>query len=284
MSCSYNAMIFITYSANSYTVFVAQQSFVSTNNVTIQLSQNATTAKSLSDEYTGIINYMHGQSTKGQLERFSASDCVDKYSVPLQSAHGNLIIITNATSSGNALVDYIIQEPETSDVFGVYHALVPTEDAAGSEEQYSWICDTPSIKNDSCFYEIDNIKGNIKNWTVAAGNRTVDYCLSQKTDEHCKLQISLSMTLICILTITFKVMVMFAVALFVNETPLMTTGDAIETFMKDPDPFTQGMCMASKKMIEMNPYSWPRSPLFVHLKKWRWAHGIKTRVSFFCLR
>jgi hypothetical protein len=91
------------------------------------------------------------------------------------------------------------------------------------------------------------------------------------------------MSIICIGTITFKVLVMFAVAILVNESPIMTTGDAIETFMKDPDPYTQGMCMASKKLIETNPNRWPRAPLFIYLKKWRWAHGITTRVVVFCL-
>merc|ERR1711939_504500 len=35
--------------------------------------------------------------------------------------------------------------------------------------------------------------------------------------------------------------------------------------------------------IEQNPQHWPRAPLFVYLKKWRWGHGITTRISFFCL-
>jgi hypothetical protein len=287
MYYSYNAILFITYSSNSYNVIVAQQSFTTATNPTIQLSQDPTEAKILDDQYTPLIQYMQEQSKKGQLERFSAADCIDKFAVPLQSAHGNVVVIANLTqSTGNALVDLVqaSADPRVDiDVFDVYHAMIPTEDASGSGEQYSWICDERSTTSDSCLYDIDNIKGNTKNWTIA-GNATVDHCLAEKTEEHCKLQVSLSMSLICFLTITFKVVVMFAVAIFVNETPLMTTGDAIESFMKDPDPYTQGMCMASKKMIEMHPQSWPKAPIFVHLKKYRWGHGIKIRISFFCLR
>jgi hypothetical protein len=212
---------------------------------------------------------------------------MDKFGVPMQSSRGNVVLITNLTqSTNNALVDLLNanNDPRRDiDVFDVYHAMIPTEDASGSGEQYSWICDERNMNNDTCLYDLANVKGDTKNWTIA-GNATVDHCLVERTEENCKLQVSLSMSLICFITIVFKVLVMFAVALFVNETPLMTTGDAIESFMKDPDPYTQGMCMASKKMIEMNPHSWPKFPLFMNLRKWRWAHGIKVRVAFFCLR
>jgi hypothetical protein len=203
----------------------------------------------------------------------------------MQSAHGNVILITNATSiTGNPFLDLALQPKINFDVFDVYHAGIPTEDAGSTGEQYMWMCDQrKALGNDSCLYQIDNIKGNTKNWTISDGNRTIDHCLAQETEEQCKLQVSLLMSIICIGTITFKVLVMFAVAILVNESPIMTTGDAIETFMKDPDPYTQGMCMASKKLIESNPHHWPRAPLFVYLKKWRWAHGITTRVAVFCL-
>lgn len=282
---SYNAMIFVTYSLNSYDVFVAQASFETTTNLTFQLSPNATAAGPLNDQFAPLLNTLHEQYQNNQLKRYTAAQCLDKFTVPMQSAHGNVVLITNQTSSGNALVDFAFQKPMEHDVFDVYHAGIPTEDAGSSGEQYMWVCDQrKAMGNDSCLYEIDNIKGNTKNWTVSAGNRTIDHCLVQETDEHCKLQVSLTMSIICIATITFKVLVMFVVAIFVNETPLMTTGDAIETFMMDPDPYTQGMCMASKKLIESNAHQWPKSPLFVYLKKWRWAHGVTTRVAFFCLR
>jgi len=239
----------------------------------------------LDDRFAPLLNVLHDQAQAEELKRYNARDCLDKFSVPMQAAHGNVVLITNATSLGNPLLDLAFGNKVDFDVFDVYHAGIPTEDAGSSGEQYMWICDQrKAMGNDSCLYEIDNIKGNTKNWTVSGGNRTIDHCLVQETDEHCKLQVSLTMSLICIGTITFKVLVMFVAALFVNETPLMTTGDAIESFMKDPDPYTQGMCMASKKLIEMNPHHWPKAPLFVYLKKWRWAHGITTRVAFFCLR
>jgi hypothetical protein len=277
-------MIFVTYSLNSYDVFVAQQSFLTNDNFTFNLSPNATEAGSLNDRFAPLLNVLHDQAQAGELKNYSNRDCLDKLSVPMQSKHGNVVLITSFPTTGIDLLDLAL-DPQRNDVFDVYHAGIPSEDAGSSGEQYMWICDQrKALGNDSCLYQVDNIKGNVKNWTISDGNRTVDHCLVQETEEHCKLQVSLTMSLICIGTIAFKVLVMFAAALFVNETPLMTTGDAIESFMKDPDPYTQGMCMASKKLIENNPHHWPRSPLFVYLRKWRWAHGISTRVAFFGLR
>lgn len=280
-------MIFVTYSLNSYDVFVAQDSFETTTNVTYRLSLNNTEAPILDAQYGPTIESLFEIYQGGGLKRYNASDCLEEFAVPFQQKHGNVVLITNVTSSGNPLIDFAFGSSKNrdQDVFDVYHAGIPTEDAGSSGEQYMWICDQRKASgNDSCLYEIDNIRGNTKNWTVSAGNRTIDHCLVQETNEHCKLQVSLTMSIICIATITFKVLVMFAVAIMVNETPIMTTGDAIETFMKDPDPYTQGMCMASKKLIESNPHHWPKAPLFVYLKKWRWGHGIANRVAFFCLR
>ena len=283
-------MIFVTYSLNSYDVLVAKESFeTKSSDLIINFSTNRSIAATMNEQYSPLVNAMWELKNERQLLRYNATDCLNKFAVPLQSAHGNVVLITNKTlpNLGNPLLNNILggSEDQTADVFDVYHAGIPTEDAGSSGEQYMWICDQRKASgNDSCLYQVENIKGNMNNWTLIDGTRTVDHCLVQETPEQCKLQVSLSMSIICIATITFKVIVMFAVAILVNETPIMTTGDAIETFMKDPDPYTQGMCMASKKLIEQNPQHWPRAPLFVYLKKWRWGHGITTRISFFCLR
>lgn len=278
-------MVFVTHSLNSYDVFVAQDSFLRSDGLTWNLSQNSSQAAVLNEQYGPLITTLWQENNASMLKRYTPSECLDKFSVPMQSAHGNVVLITNSSqTTGVALLDmFFLTEPEF-DVFDIYHAGIPTEDANSSGEQYMWMCDQrKSMGDDSCLYQIDNIKGNTKNWTISDGNRTIDYCLAQETEEQCKLQVSLLMSAICIGTVAFIVLVMFAVAMLVNESPIMTTGDAIETFMKDPDPYTQGMCMASKKLIEMNPNHWPRAPMFVYLRKWRWAHGITTRVVIFCL-
>ena len=292
-------MIFVTYSLNSYDVLVAKASFETATDVTWNFSTNRTIGPQLNEQYGPLVTAMSELTKQRALLRYNASDCLDKFAVPLQSAYGNIVLITNKTQQGGGIPDFVLtpeqkalkdflgggKEDQTTDVFGYYHAGIPTEDAGSTGEQYMWICDQrEATGNNSCLYQSENIRGNMGNWTLMGGERVVDHCLVQETPEQCKLQVSLTMSLICIGTIMFKVLVMFAVAILVNESPIMTTGDAIETFMKDPDPYTQGMCMASKKLIEQNPHHWPRAPLFVYLKKWRWGHGVQTRIAFFCLR
>jgi hypothetical protein len=43
---------------------------------------------------------------------------------------------------------------------------------------------------------------------------------------------------------------MFLTALNAKQYPLVTLGDAIASFLEDPDPNTKNMCLISKKDIE----------------------------------
>lgn len=219
--------------------------------------------------YGELAQHLHEKAVAGQLERLTPEACIDAYAVALQPSRRNVVLISDDVR-------------RQADVFDVFHAFVPTEHPEAAGEQYSWICDDKLGASDQCLYHINDIKANPKNWTVS-DDAHVHYCLSEKTSEHCKLQVSLGMSLICLLILYLKVFTMFAVAIHVDESPLMTTGDAIESFMKDPDPYTQGMCMASKKMIDANKKRWPRTPVFTKLQKFRWAHTIKTRITYFCL-
>lgn len=223
----------------------------------------------LSKHYGELAQLLHEKAMDGQLERLAPDACIDAYAVPLQPSRRNVVLITQDVR-------------RTADVFDVFHAFVPTEKPEASGEQYSWICDDKLGASDQCLYHLPTIKANTANWTVSDSAR-VQYCLSEKTQEHCKMNVSLNMSVICIIVIFLKVILMFAVAIHVDETILMTTGDAIESFMKDPDPYTQGMCMATKKMIDTSPNRWPQTPVFVTLEKFRWSHSIKTRIAAFCL-
>jgi hypothetical protein len=107
--------------------------------------------------------------------------------------------------------------------------------------------------------------------------------LSEKTPEHCKLSFSLPIILLITFVTAFKAAVMFAVAFFVYETPLMTTGDAIESFLHHPDPYTEDMCMASKRSIQDSGKNrWQAGSKYYDATRRRWISSIKTR-TFSCI-
>jgi hypothetical protein len=267
---SFNAFLFQTSSANAYTAFIAQETFTTKSNVTVQLENDLNYGKG-NHTFGTSAQWLHGQYMNGKLETLTNKECIDAYAVPILSERRNVIVITE-------------NDPQRSaDVFDAHIAQIPTEYNRQDPEQFSWLCTKLNIpSNDQCIFHVEHLRRDSSTWTIAGGAK-VKYCLSQKVKEHCKLQFSLALMLVVLCTCFFKSLVMFTVAFFVYETPLMTTGDAIESFMRRPDPYTKNMCLASKRFIQNHPGHWRTSaPAYYNPKQKRWHSAIKTRV-FSCL-
>ncbi|KAF4949151.1 hypothetical protein FSARC_13569 [Fusarium sarcochroum] len=76
----------------------------------------------------------------------------------------------------------------------------------------------------------------------------VDHCVSEKYEAPCRLTISNSLLLIVCIMCAFKCALCFLVLklrVWGNESPLMTPGDAIASFIARPDEETKGMCTLS---------------------------------------
>ncbi|KAF2673576.1 hypothetical protein BT63DRAFT_467104 [Microthyrium microscopicum] len=268
----FNAILFPTYSANDYSVLVAQESYINSENFTMRMAQDFGPSQPVTNYFSAIALEMHQKARAGKLERLDNKECIDQYAVPVQSARRNVILISKNNSS------------RSGDVFDAYEAPVPSAINRDGPEQYSWLCNRLKLKTtDQCLYHAEHLRLDASLWKVSDGAK-IEYCLSEKSDEHCKLQLSLPFCLIVLFVCLFKSMIMFAVAFNVNEQPLMTTGDAIVSYMNRPDRYTKHMCMASKSFIINHPGQWRKSaPGYFVKKPKRWAEGIRTRVIVWIL-
>jgi hypothetical protein len=236
------------------------------DNITMKLSTNALEAESMSKSFAGLSKHLHKKALDGRLEKLSNKDCIAAYAVPLQSSRRNVVVITETNP------------PKVADVFNAYHAWIPTASSKEGPEQFSWLCSDMNLtSSDQCLYHMEHLREDTRAWTVAGG-AAVKYCLSERIEEHCKINFSLQLGLIVIFFCLFKTGVMFAVAFFVSEAPLMTTGDAIASFLARPDPYTKDMCMATKDLIVKHPGRWPSGPAYYSTKLRRWMSSMKTRV------
>ena len=90
-----------------------------------------------------------------------------------------------------------------------------------------------------------------------------EYCLSQTVDEHCKVQFSGAIMIVVIVCNLCKMTIMVYIALEKPSEPLVTVGDALASFLDQPDPTTIGMCLADKKYFELaTPPGSDRSQVF----------------------
>ena len=94
-----------------------------------------------------------------------------------------------------------------------------------------------------------------KQWSENGDN--ILYCLSQTVDEHCKVQFSVGMMVVVIVCNVVKVVCMLWIAKQRDDMePLTTLGDAIASFLDEPDTTTNGHCLAnSKTFLTMRGWS-----------------------------
>lgn len=102
----------------------------------------------------------------------------------------------------------------------------------------------------------------------AGDHYPIEYCLSQPIAERCKLQFSLPILLI--VTICNLVKTVCTVLILVKERsqPLVTLGDAISSFLMEPDSTTRNACLADKYRFRKD--RWPKKIMVWHLKSHRW--------------
>lgn len=124
---------------------------------------------------------------------------------------------------------------------------------------FAWICDTPDIANQtgSCcvnewgFVPCSNIAPKLleraDEWTT--GGFQVDHCLSEKVPSDCHLHFSWVLMTVVLSFNLLKVIAIAYVALRLGESPLVTVGDAIQSFIQRPDRTSEGMCLASHASV-----------------------------------
>lgn len=211
-----------------------------------------------------LIDQLHTENLMGNLKQLDNKECIDEYSQGLITNRRHVILVTENNPINNATV------------FDVFHAWIPSANE-NAPEQFSWICDDHQMGDEQCLFHIQQIRDNPDKWTVSGGAK-VKYCLSEISVQHCKIYMSVNLMLAVIAVNLFKAIVMLCVAFFCPESPLMTTGDAISSFLNKPDPYTQDMCLTTKKIIRSNPRNWPRQPLHYNSKRYRWWDAIKGRM------
>ncbi|KAI2841169.1 hypothetical protein CBS147321_7429 [Aspergillus niger] len=84
----------------------------------------------------------------------------------------------------------------------------------------------------------------------------VEYCLSRKLTEQCELQFSPAICLAVIVCNVFKVLCMLLTARSDRTEIFLTVGDAVASFLTQPDPSTERMCLTSRLNLTQGAQPW----------------------------
>jgi hypothetical protein len=257
--------------ANDYIVFLVNQTFVDPRNANLSslellhLMDNDSNDIQYDTQYvaeradeTSILGDLLKSALAGTLDKLDIEQCIRSYGTMFLSNRSNLLLV----ESDIDVIESIFVSNEVIDTL---------PDNGCAEDPVSWICPTYDCKV-PCLNRLNGV-------LVEAQNLTgVDHCLSQSTEEFCKLQFSLPIAIVIILFNFFKALIMLILAFGLREARVQTIGDAITSFLVQPDRIVNGRCLYNASDFKLAGLSGNPRDLTFTKKSMRFAESGERRV------
>ena len=200
-----------------------------------------------------FISFLLEKAHVGDLKNFTNAECITTYGTDYMTDFGNvLLVLDDFNTAGKHL---------STGQQGSFEE--------GNEcEPYTWMCPPGTC---SCRLLLPSIIQQSSTW-APYGNK-VAYCLAYPLPGLCKLQFSPTLLLIVTVMNLLKFIVMVIAAFGIRAPLLMTTGDAITSFLELPDAQTENMCLNSKEdFLKYN--RWPTDPKLYSDIRQRWYTAV----------
>lgn len=249
----YNSAVFDTLSTHQYDVYVVSKDFLSGAPFKLvydplHLNPMGSIISNVSSEYfIPRLNSLRNLNSVGKLKNLTSKKCILTYgNVFAQSKYKDILAISSVNNTANSLL-----------------YLWATGRPYLDTQSDLWFCHG---HEDEGFCNVADAANHAQDLTVVG--HPIDYCLVQEVDEECMLQFSLPIMLIVIVCNLTKTACMICVVLEKKSQPLVTVGDAIASFLNEPDPATKNICLAGKDFF--GEKGWQLRPLTWKFKHHRW--------------
>lgn len=229
----YNSTFYAAFAARDYNILYATEDFV-----------NGSYYDAAKFPDTAVQNVSLFQSSAPGWQRLNNHDCIQAYANDFVTKYQNVIaVVTNSTNvTDGSLLSTAVQ------------ILPPRANLGSTYDSFAWICndtETPSKTGVTdrtsagfvpCAAQAKELM-NIANSWWRSGGYHISYCVAEEIHPDCHLHFAPHLMGPVILMNLFKCIVAFYVAFRMVDVPLVTIGDAIESFIKHPDPTTMGKCL-----------------------------------------
>jgi len=244
-------------SANRYTVAAVTPEFLDGGEWTLAKNDS---------EHINILTQI--QANVSNFERLTPEECVREYTVDFISHRRHVVAVTTLKAAEND-----------------GNSLLGTLDWEYGKIQNSWVC-SATVDDDMLLHpwpidQLDcTVEEALSDGFMYIADEEVQFCLSQRVPDVCRLQFSLPIMIIVIACNAIK-LVCILLTLMRNQTTLITMGDAIDSYLRRPDPTTRGMCTLT--MDDVKKGVWLLSPeprVWAYRKYFRFkAAGMRRWVS-----
>lgn len=223
----YNSVIFPSLSTNNYYAMVVTEKFLSGAPFNI----NATFLENEGYSYQVIGVFDNMQNNAHGYEQLDNENCIKAYGQKLVSDRQNLVLVSSANHLTNSILVWF-----------------STETSGGYSDPKSWICSIdPNSIDVVC--DTSTVLKDPNAWTLF--NYPILYCLSERSEGSCSVKFSSLLALVVIvcnvLKLATEVYILFSGHL---DDVATGVGDAMASFLVDPDPNTRNMCLIDNKTAD----------------------------------
>ncbi|KAG0635407.1 hypothetical protein HOY80DRAFT_1093487 [Tuber brumale] len=234
-----------------------------------------------------LSDTLEGYNARAQdYEDLTPQDCTKLYNTDFMSNHRNLFLVTKHSSNtthNNTIVNAFEVKADGISP-GSWMCDYHMADAGRSYSRMGRTCNPSDL--------VSNVTKGVP-WRVRLQTGSVleiGGCKSERTPkpEKCKVQFSLGIMVVVIFCNLVKACSMVMAVVRSREPTLVTLGDAMDSFLRIPDPATAGMCFADRRFAKREwRHGWrtgPRQWKQKGVQRW-WTSVSKTRwitCNFFC--
>lgn len=191
-----------------------------------------------------LIDGLQQQALAGSLERLDIKSCSDAYHKIMVSDRKHVLLVVDDPGSNNSVID----------IFDLSQSGYG--DSSLGTTNLGHLKGFPSC-NPHCSSWTAPIFGDLQDLQVRE-------CFSQKVAPQCKINLVPSLLAVVIACNVVKgVCFLLALRITRKDSPLCTTGDMIQSFLKEPDVHVVGRCLVSKRDFERRSQSreWASRPI-----------------------
>ncbi|KAI8181002.1 hypothetical protein KHU50_002735 [Colletotrichum sp. SAR 10_65] len=188
---------------------------------------------------------------------------------------------------------------------GLGTANVWTHKAEDTDTSENWLChgNVGNYDNSGSNCDFNNLVAHASSWKIEGVCRDTSnsgscgssfdapilYCLAEQFPGNCKIQVSTTLLTIVILFNAVKVVCLLTTAFSRKFEPLGTVGDAISSFLEQPDDKTTNLGPVTKSVVRKQ--SWKKAyisgsrnmSLTYKRKPHRWARAVSGSRWFICM-
>ncbi|KAF2651829.1 hypothetical protein K491DRAFT_579053, partial [Lophiostoma macrostomum CBS 122681] len=167
---------------------------------------------------TALVHHM------SQFERLEKNECIEAYAKQILSDRRNLVLVTS---------------------FSSYQDMMPDENARQAPDFLRHPQSRKALCSDGGYKQANTQR---EPWSVFGFE--VDYCISEKPDEKCSIDVAISLLLTVIAFDLIRVTTMIVSMYCLQKEPLLTIGDAISSFILQKPDSLGFRCLSTRRDVQ----------------------------------